>query len=213
MFGLRLTSEVQKRWKNGRPHQRTTGVDERELNPDADCAISAQSTSMPDHAAHGNREKRTVRTRLTQKRRVMSRSSGFSSMAAVTVRGSRAMPQIGQEPGLGAHDLGMHRAGVFGARGRDGDVGLQGHAARRTGTRLALAHFGTHRAHVGAAGIRLPDFGPQRAVSAPRHSGASRPKLFRYVCGDHWNFSRQLGTAEVIFLSVVLVDVFGSGGD
>src|SRR5258708_29587468 len=42
-----------------------------------------------------------VRARLIQKRRVMSRSSGFSSAAAVTVRGSSAMPQIGHEPGAG----------------------------------------------------------------------------------------------------------------
>ncbi len=34
-----------------------------------------------------------------QKRRDMSRSSGFSSCAAVTVRGSSAMPQIGHDPG------------------------------------------------------------------------------------------------------------------
>ena len=31
----------------------------------------------------------------------MSRSSGFSSCVAVTVRGSRAMPQMGHEPGAG----------------------------------------------------------------------------------------------------------------
>ena len=42
-----------------------------------------------------------VRTTPTQKRRVMSRSSGFSSCTAVTVRGSRAMPQMGHDPGSG----------------------------------------------------------------------------------------------------------------
>ena len=42
-----------------------------------------------------------VSARLIQKRRVMSRSSGLSSAAAVTVRGSSAMPQIGHEPGPG----------------------------------------------------------------------------------------------------------------
>ena len=40
-----------------------------------------------------------VRTTATQKRRVMSCSSGFSSCVAVTVRGSRAMPQMGHDPG------------------------------------------------------------------------------------------------------------------
>ena len=42
-----------------------------------------------------------VSARLIQKRRVMSRSSGLSSSCAVTVRGSSAMPQIGQLPGPG----------------------------------------------------------------------------------------------------------------
>ena len=40
-----------------------------------------------------------VSTRLIQKRRLMSRSSGFSSSGATTGRGSNAMPQIGQLPG------------------------------------------------------------------------------------------------------------------
>ncbi len=42
-----------------------------------------------------------VSATLIQKRRVMSRSSGLSSLAAVTVRGSSAMPQMGHEPGAG----------------------------------------------------------------------------------------------------------------
>ena len=44
-----------------------------------------------------------VNTRLIQKRRVMVRSSGSSSIRAeaVTVRGSSAMPQIGHAPGPG----------------------------------------------------------------------------------------------------------------
>ena len=40
-----------------------------------------------------------VSTTPNQKRRVMSRSSGFSSCFAVTVRDSRAMPQMGHDPG------------------------------------------------------------------------------------------------------------------
>ena len=54
---------------------------------------------MPNHASHGNTISGAVRTTLIQKRRVMSRNSGFSSIAAVTVRGSSAMPQMGQDPG------------------------------------------------------------------------------------------------------------------
>ena len=63
----------------------------------------------------------TVSARPTQNRRVMSASSGFASSSAVTVRGSSAMPQIGQLPGCRPDDLGVHRADVLGARrGADG---------------------------------------------------------------------------------------------
>ena len=41
-----------------------------------------------------------MRASETRKRRVMSSSSGFLSSARVTVRGSRAIPQIGQGPGF-----------------------------------------------------------------------------------------------------------------
>src|ERR1700722_10939841 len=114
MFGLRFTSEVQKRLKNGSPHQRTTGV--------AKTNSSQGSTEVQGHTTYRSplwmsnpptnqcgrsmlpmaiASRGAVRTTLTQNRRVMSRSSGLSSVAAVTVRGSRAMPQIGQEPGAG----------------------------------------------------------------------------------------------------------------
>ena len=42
----------------------------------------------------------TLSTALTQKRRVMSTSSGIGTSSATTVRGSKAMPHIGQTPGL-----------------------------------------------------------------------------------------------------------------
>lgn len=45
--------------------------------------------------------KGAVSARLIQNRRLMSRSSGFSSEDAATVRGSSAMPQMGHEPGSG----------------------------------------------------------------------------------------------------------------
>ncbi len=41
-----------------------------------------------------------MRASETRKRRVMSSSSGFLSSARVTVRGSSAIPQIGQGPGF-----------------------------------------------------------------------------------------------------------------
>src|SRR5882757_1069182 len=103
MFGLRFTREVQKRWKNGQPPQTTTGV--------------ASASSSQGNAAPGRRRCRgisqsiadmaiaingAVSARLIQKRRVMALSSGLSSIvAAVTTRGSSAMPQIGHEPGAG----------------------------------------------------------------------------------------------------------------
>ena len=66
----------------------------------------------------------------------------------------------GARSGLVAHDLRMHGAGVFGARGRDGHVGLEGHAAGRTRPGLRLADFGAHGADVGrpAFGFRLSAF-------------------------------------------------------
>src|SRR5690349_427667 len=41
----------------------------------------------------------TVRTRQTQNRRFIEASSGLGSSVAITVRGSKAIPQLGQEPG------------------------------------------------------------------------------------------------------------------
>ena len=68
------------------------------------------------------------------------------------------MPQIGHEPGPGAHDLGMHRTGVLGVGRGDGNFRFEGHATFRTRDRFGFADFGTHRADVGWAGSRLPNF-------------------------------------------------------
>src|SRR5580693_2072075 len=101
ILGLRLTSEVQKRWKNGQPAQSTTGVananSTQESDPDWDVACTAGQFGIIWYMSINIRG--AVSARLTQKRRVMLRSSGLSSATAVTVRGSSAMPQIGQEPG------------------------------------------------------------------------------------------------------------------
>src|SRR5271155_3216502 len=43
----------------------------------------------------------SVRATLAQKRVVIEASSGFSASSAEAVRGSRAMPQMGQAPGAG----------------------------------------------------------------------------------------------------------------
>src|SRR5579863_1766124 len=92
MFGLRLTTEVQKRWKNGKPHQTTTGV--ASANSIQGRAKRVRNILPIEKITSG-----VVRIAATQNRRVISRTSGFSSSAAVTVRGSSAMPQIGQDPG------------------------------------------------------------------------------------------------------------------
>src|SRR6202048_1933885 len=100
MFGLRLTSDVQKRWKKGKPPHTTTGVASANSSHGKTAALRIRwnciSHSMEAMAIASSG---TVRTRLTQNRRLMSRSSGFSSLPAVTVRGSNAMPQIGHDPG------------------------------------------------------------------------------------------------------------------
>src|SRR6266446_2151587 len=96
---LRFTTDAQPRWKNGQPHQRTTGVasissshGKPQFHGDT---MNACGESMLPMAIASNG---AVSVRLTQNRRVMSRSSGLSS-SAVTLRGSRAMPHIGQLPG------------------------------------------------------------------------------------------------------------------
>ena len=60
--------------------------------------------------------------RLIQKRRVMLRSSGLSSAAAATVRGSSAMPQMGHEPGSGRTISGC-MGQVYSVRGADTNSG------------------------------------------------------------------------------------------
>ena len=100
MFRWRLTSEAQPRSKNGQPPQRTTG----EAN--ASCARLSRRAEkacwsgcpgiMSDIA---RRKTGSVKARHTQNRRVIKTNSGFASSAAATVRGSKAMPQMGQNPG------------------------------------------------------------------------------------------------------------------
>src|ERR1700674_3164355 len=99
MLVLRFTTDAHPRWKNGQPPQRTTGVASSSSshgNPQFHGdAMNACGHNMLPMAIASNG---AVSPRLIQNRRVMSRSSGLSS-SAVTVRGSSAMPQIGQFPG------------------------------------------------------------------------------------------------------------------
>ncbi len=132
MLGLRNFTDAQPRWKNGQPHHNTIGVARRNSIALPSAGETSRSAGPMRSMAKATRGMPSAT--LHQKRRVMSRSSGFSSSAAVTVRGSSAMPQIGQKPGSVAHDLRMHGAGPLGAGGRDRRIGLQRHAALRTGT-------------------------------------------------------------------------------
>ena len=67
----------------------------------------------------------------------MLTNSGLAALA-VTVRGSSAMPQIGQAAWPVAHDLRMHGAGVFGVLGWGRVAGLAQAPFRISGKRLAL---------------------------------------------------------------------------
>src|SRR3954470_14523848 len=60
--------------------------------------ISDCSGSMSDIAKINSGNESAA---LVQKRRVMSTNSGLGASAKLTVRRSRAMPQIGHEPGSG----------------------------------------------------------------------------------------------------------------
>ena len=89
------------RWKNGHPPQSTTGVASSSSSQPCAAGETKRWTRCPGTIAPMARRRRgTVRASETRKRRVMSSSSGFLSAARVTVRGSRAMPQIRQGPGF-----------------------------------------------------------------------------------------------------------------
>src|ERR1039458_10159218 len=99
MLVLRFTTDVHPRWKNGQPHHSTAGVASSSSshgNPQfhGDDMNTCGEIMLPMAIASNG----AVSARLIQNRRVMSRSSGLSS-STVTVRGSSAMPQIGQLPG------------------------------------------------------------------------------------------------------------------
>ena len=98
IFSRRVRSDVQPRSKKGQPHQRTTGVAKAnwiqfDIWPGMNMWRLARCPPI-SRAKTGR-----VRTRPTQKRLVKSISSWLGGASAVTVSGSSAMPQIGQEPG------------------------------------------------------------------------------------------------------------------
>ena len=99
MLRLRVRRDCQARTKKGQPPHSTTG---------AASANSIHCTACMDRpggsrpgarsASMANPNTGAASVALIQKRRVMSVSSGFSSSTA-WVRGSSAMPHLGQLPG------------------------------------------------------------------------------------------------------------------
>src|SRR5882724_6492856 len=101
MFKLRWVTDCQPRTSKGQPHQSTTGVAKQSsIHPQILIGASILSGSLGMRSLIPIISRGIVRTTLTQKRRVMSVSSRFSSSSSETVRGSRDIPQIGQFPGL-----------------------------------------------------------------------------------------------------------------
>ena len=126
-----------------------------------------------------------VSATLIQNRRVISRSSGLSSSIEVTVRGSSAIPQIGQLPGSArmisgcmghVYSVFVSEAGVSGSRaiphlghGPGRDCETSGHMGQ---TYLLVSDWGTEEAGVTVAA----GFTPPSVTSAG-------PLGFRYSSG------------------------------
>ena len=132
---------------------------------------------------------------LIQKRRVMSRSSGFSSSVAVTVRGSSAMPQMGQDPARSRTISGCMGQVYSVFVQRRGKFRLERHAAAGAGAGFRLANFGAHGADVSGRGLQSRNCWRSRCawLRTSRLSGAlpivtSAGFGFRYCSGFDWNF-------------------------
>src|ERR1043166_4442607 len=99
MFRLRFTIEYHPRTKNGQPPQSTTGVASASEIQLLNCVPIARRTGSPGNISLIlNSSNGKASATLTQKRRFISINSELSS-SRVAVRGSSAMPQIGQKPG------------------------------------------------------------------------------------------------------------------
>ena len=99
MFRWRFTTDAHPRTKKGHPPQSTTGVASRNWDQVIAAGGTACCRGWPGRNSDTMKARiGSVRTSDHRKRRVMSSSSGFCS-SSVTVRGSRAIPQIGHEPG------------------------------------------------------------------------------------------------------------------
>src|SRR5215510_8207190 len=96
MFGLRFTSEVQKRSKNGQPPQSTTGVARKNSIEFRTGGETPRPTDSPNMESSKTGSDNAA---LIQKRSRMESYSGSASTSAKTSIGSSAIPQIGQVPG------------------------------------------------------------------------------------------------------------------
>src|SRR4030065_154345 len=120
MLRLRLTNDAQPRWRLGQPPHSTAGVASANSSH---CSMSMETNSG---IACGRRSVTIAMMNtgkasaaLVQKRRVMSFNSVLSS--DVALRGSRAMPQIGQLPGSLRTTSGCIGQVYSTAPGADGD--------------------------------------------------------------------------------------------
>jgi hypothetical protein len=144
MLSRRLTSEAQPRWKNGNPPHSTTGVASASCTQIAVRPDSSFWSGVPGISSEIMKATiGAVITRLTPNRRVMSTSSGFTSSPAVTTRGSRAIPQIGQLPGAVRTISGCigHTYSVPAATGGSGSAGFVGAAYLAGSARNRSWHF------------------------------------------------------------------------
>src|ERR1700730_11714888 len=88
------------RAKKGHAAQSTTGVAKTNSIQAIGPGPRARRTGIPGSRSDIEMSIRgSVSPTLTQKRRVISRSSGSGSAAIAVTRGCRAIPQIGQAPG------------------------------------------------------------------------------------------------------------------
>src|SRR4029079_11992296 len=99
MFGLRLTTEIQARSKNGHPAQKTTGVARMTPIQFSHAPCDIVSAPPPTMSIIVSAKTGAERSAEIQNRRVIETSSGFGRSSSVMTRGSSAIPQIGHAPG------------------------------------------------------------------------------------------------------------------
>src|SRR6185312_16375538 len=135
-----------------------------------------------------------VSATLLQKRRVMLRNSGFSSSVAVTVRGSSAMPQMGQLPGWSRTIPGCQTqvySVLVNAAGNSGSSAMPqlGHAPgfdSRTSGHMGQTKAATDASVAELAGVCVANGFAFAVNGAPIVTSAGFG--FRYCSGFDWNF-------------------------